>query len=215
VSAEPLLGAPRSGANAPAVHVRVSNADRNLKSRTAILAAAEQIMREEGYAAVSSRKIAARAGLKSQLVHYYFRTMDELFQELLRRVEEQFFLRLAQAVAAPRALRAVWELCKDADGPGLTNEFVAMAIHHEGLRSEIARSAERTRSIIVAQLERLLTDNAISQDAWSPLALAVMIDGTARLLVADAVLGTSMGHREAIALIERQITSLEQGTRPG
>ena len=52
-------------------------------TRQALLDAAEQVMREEGYAAVTSRRVAQRAGLKPQLVHYYFRTMDELFLALL------------------------------------------------------------------------------------------------------------------------------------
>ena len=51
----------------------------NSKTRTHLLDAAEQLMREEGYAAVTSRRVAAKAGLKPQLVHYYFRTMDDLF----------------------------------------------------------------------------------------------------------------------------------------
>jgi AcrR family transcriptional regulator len=44
------------------------------KSRAALLDATERIMLEEGYAAVSSRRVAERADLKPQLVHYYFRT---------------------------------------------------------------------------------------------------------------------------------------------
>ena len=53
--------------------------ERSTSPRAAILDATESIMLEEGYAAVSSRKVASRAGLTSQLLHYYFRTMDDLF----------------------------------------------------------------------------------------------------------------------------------------
>jgi AcrR family transcriptional regulator len=190
---------------------RVSNADRNLKSRTAILAAAQQIMREDGYAAVSSRRIAVRAALKSQLVHYYFKTMDELFLALFRDVEAQFFARLDRATASSRPLRAVWNVCKDIHGPRLTKEFVAMATHHESLRAEIARSAERTRGVFVAQLTHALAANGISQDAWPPLALAVLMDGAGRLLIADHTLGATAGHDEVIAFIETQIARLEPG----
>ena len=49
------------------------------KTRSSLLNAAESLMRESGYAAVTSRRLAAKAGLKPQLVHYYFRTMDDLF----------------------------------------------------------------------------------------------------------------------------------------
>src|SRR5262249_22294781 len=46
------------------------NSEESSGTRNAILDATEAIMREEGYAAVSSRRVAEKAGLKSQLVHY-------------------------------------------------------------------------------------------------------------------------------------------------
>src|ERR1700746_1245156 len=55
------------------------------EARGRLLDAAEQLMIEEGYAAVTSRRLAHKAGLKPQLVHYYFRTMEELFLEVFRR----------------------------------------------------------------------------------------------------------------------------------
>ena len=57
-------------------------------TRAQLLDAAEQLLLEEGYAAVTSRRVAAKAGLKPQLVHYYFRTMDDLFVEVFRRRAE-------------------------------------------------------------------------------------------------------------------------------
>ncbi len=59
------------------------------KNRVLLLDAAEQLMLEEGYAAVTSRRLASKAGLKPQLVHYYFRTMEELFLEVFRRRAEE------------------------------------------------------------------------------------------------------------------------------
>ena len=64
------------------------SAPRRRRPRGALLDAAEQLMLEEGYAAVTSRRVAAQAGLKPQLVHYYFRTMDDLFLAVFRRRAE-------------------------------------------------------------------------------------------------------------------------------
>src|SRR5271155_4449899 len=50
-----------------------------------LLDTAELIMREEGYPAVTTRRLAGRMGVSSQLVHYYFRSMDDLFLALMRR----------------------------------------------------------------------------------------------------------------------------------
>ena len=178
-------------------------------TRTAILDAAEQIMRDEGYTAVTSRKVAARAGLKSQLVHYYFGTMDELFLAVFQRVEQQHFARMAQALASKRPLSGLWALCIDSSGPRLTKEFVAMATHRAPLRKEIARSAERTRAIFTAVLTRIADERDLPHDSWPPAALAVLIDGAARLIVSERALGTCAGHDETIALIERHLDRVE------
>jgi AcrR family transcriptional regulator len=42
------------------------------------MGATESVMREEGYGALTSRHVAARAGLNQQTVYYYFETMDGL-----------------------------------------------------------------------------------------------------------------------------------------
>ena len=49
------------------------------RTRTALLDAAQELMLEEGYAAVSSRRVGAKAGMNPAMVHYYFGTMDGLF----------------------------------------------------------------------------------------------------------------------------------------
>ncbi len=53
-------------------------------TRLALIQAATEIMLEEGYAAVTSRRVAAKAGVKPPLVHYYFPSMDDLFLAALR-----------------------------------------------------------------------------------------------------------------------------------
>ncbi len=180
-------------------------------SRTAILDATEEIIREEGYAAVSSRKVASRAGLKSQLVHYYFGTMDDLFMAVLHRVEEQHFTRLAEAVASRTPLRALWALLSDANGPRLTKDFVALATHREPLRREIARSAERTRSIVTAVISKAMDERGISQAEFPPVVLAMLMDGAGRLMVSDVVLGNAHGHKETSVFVERWLDRLESG----
>ncbi len=102
-------------AGAPAGTARRLGAP-DAKNRTVLLDAAEQLMRDEGYAAVTSRRVAEQAGLKPQLVHYYFRTMDDLFLEMFRRGADriQHFHQLA--LRSPQPLWALWELNTDAAG---------------------------------------------------------------------------------------------------
>ena len=67
---------------------------------TRLLDATEEIILEEGYAAVSSRNVAARAGIQAPLLHYYFPTIDELFVAVLRRRSEPNVERMAAAMAS-------------------------------------------------------------------------------------------------------------------
>src|SRR5512147_1787923 len=113
------------------------------KTRAQLLDAAERLLLEEGYAAVTSRRVAAKAGLKPQLVHYYFRTMDDLFLEVFRRRAEENMARIERAVAADGSLRALWQLNADLRGAAFSIEFVALANHRKAIRAEIARYAER------------------------------------------------------------------------
>ena len=124
------------------------------KTRAQLLDAAELLLLEEGYAAVTSRRVAARAGLKPQLVHYYFRTMDDLFVEVFRRRAEENVARVERAIATDGSLRALWQLNADPRGARFNIEFVALANHRKAIRAEIARYAERFRA---AQLEAVTT----------------------------------------------------------
>lgn len=53
-----------------------------------ILAAAEQVFAEAGYAAASMAAIAERAGLPKANLHYYFGTKRQLYQRLLEHIIE-------------------------------------------------------------------------------------------------------------------------------
>lgn len=182
-------------------------------SRSAILDAAEAILRDEGYAAVSSRKVAVVAGLKSKLVHYYFQTMDDLFLALLHRVEEQHFQSLCTAVTSREPLRGLWKLSIDSKLPRLHKEFIALATHRDQLRIDIARSVERTRSIYTAVLNRTIEECRLDPLEFPPVALAIIMDGVARVIHSDKQLGASTGHTEIIAFIDRYLDRVESMPR--
>ena len=51
------------------------------ETRFRLLDITERVMIEDGYASVSSRRVAKDAGVTPALVHYYFATIDDLFLE--------------------------------------------------------------------------------------------------------------------------------------
>ncbi|SEG81467.1 DNA-binding transcriptional regulator, AcrR family [Thermomonospora echinospora] len=181
------------------------------KNRAVLLDAAERLMLEEGYAAVSSRRVARQAGLKPQLVHYYFRTMDELFLEVFRRRAEEGLREQARALAGDRPLRALWEFATQPEATGLTMEFAALANHRKSVRDEIARYAERFRAQEIQALTGVLERAGISADDCPPAAVAIFLTSLSRVVVMEKALGMSAGHDEAFAFVERRIHEIESG----
>ena len=128
------------------------------KNRVVLLDAAEQLLLEEGYAAVTSRRVADTAGLKPQLVHYYFRTMEDLFLAVFRRRAEEGLGVLTTALESPQPLWALWRFSTMPEATRLTMEFMGLANHRKALRAEIVYYAERFREeqnkAIATALER-------------------------------------------------------------
>lgn len=184
------------------------------KNRGLLLDAAEQLMLQEGYAAVTSRRLASRAGLKPQLVHYYFRTMEELFLEVFRRRAEEGLEVQAQALQSEQPLWAVWRFGTDPAFTQISMEFMALANHRKDMRAEIAYYAERfreeQRKAVAAALRRYGAEN----NDVPPVVWTVLMTSLSRFLVLEQAIGMSGGHAETVKLVESYLRRLEGDPRP-
>jgi len=179
------------------------------KNRGVLLDAAEQLMLEEGYAAVTSRRVAEKAALKPQLVHYYFRTMDDLFLAAFRRRAEEGLEVQAQALQSPQPLWALWRFSTDPAATAITMEFVALANHRKALKTEIAYYAERFREEQQKALSTVLQRYGVDPAQVPPLVWSVLITSVSRVLVMEQALGMSAGHAETVEFVERYLHRLE------
>jgi AcrR family transcriptional regulator len=179
------------------------------KTRAALLDAAQQLMRDEGYAAVTSRRVAAEAGLKPQLVHYYFRTMDDLFLALFRRGAERNLELQAKALASAQPLRALWAFSNDPAGTALTVEFTALANHRKAIRSEIADYAEQFRKQQADALSSVLADYGVDPQEFPAATVLVLMSSISRVLAMEQGLGVTAGHAETLQMVERWLARFE------
>jgi AcrR family transcriptional regulator len=182
---------------------RIGAEDSNTRAR--LLDAAELLLLEEGYAAVTSRRVAARAGLKPQLVHYYFRTMDDLFLEVFRRRAEQNIVRVERAVTADGSLRALWQLNADLGGAAFNIEFVALANHRKVIRAEIARYAERFRAAQLEAVTAALAEIGIAEDELPPIVALLVMTGLSQVMSLEDALGVTSGHDTTRAFVDRYL----------
>lgn len=184
------------------------------KNRGLLLDAAEQLMLEEGYAAVTSRRLANKAGLKPQLVHYYFRTMEDLFLEVFRRRAEEGLQVQAHLLQSAQPLWALWRFGTDPAFTRISMEFMALANHRKEMRAEIAYYAERfreeQRQAVTAALQRYEVE---SQDV-PPVVWTVLMTSLSRFLVLEQAIGMSGGHAETVELVEGYLRRLEGEPQP-
>ena len=174
----------------------------------AMLDGAEAILREEGHAALTSRRVAERIGVKQRLVYYYFRTMDDLATSLFRRMAERELARLKLAAAAERPLRAIWDIKLRSTDSRLVSEFMALAHRIDGLKREVVQFIEAARDIEVGVLSAAMKSKP-EVSSMGPTGLSVTITSLALLISRESDMGISAGHDEIMASLETLLDQLE------
>jgi AcrR family transcriptional regulator len=174
-----------------------------------MLDGAEAILREEGYAELTSRRIANRVGIKQQLVYYYFRTMDELMVEAFRRLAKRELERLEAALSSDRPLHEIWSVCIQTSDARLISEFMALANRSEGVRTEVIAYIEQSRRLEIAAINKAIVRRAGEQTGLPPVAIAFLATSAALAMNREAALGVSMGHAEIEQLIARSLAAFE------
>ena len=181
----------------------------NSKTRARLLDVTERLMLDEGYAAVSSRRVASEAGVTGALIHYYFPTLDDLFLATFRRGAERNLERHALALESDQPLRKLWEFSIEPIGGVLLIEFVALANHRKSIRREIANYARRFRRLQIELLTDKLKEYGIDPAELSAETLLVLIAGVSRSIVLEDGLGMTLGHEQTLEFVERWLERFE------
>ena len=178
-------------------------------THTAILDAAQTLMIEDGYAAVSARRVAVQAGIKPALVQYYFPTMDMLLLTLYRRAADLSIDNQIATLSSPQPLRALWMLSSDARYAALAIEFMALANHRKSIQAEIARYSKRARHLQAEALGNILQGTRFASPTFSAIGVSLILAGVARGLVMEEGLGIGEGHPDARAIVEAWLNEIE------
>lgn len=182
-------------------------------TRNALLDAAQHLMVTEGYAAATTRRVAAEAGVNSALVFYYFESLDGMFVALFQRGAERSFERLQRALASPQPLWSFWDLIHDASNSALTMELIALANHRKVIRQELAEYSRRFRRAQLDVLSAVLEGYGVDPQRWPAAAVVVILASISRYLLMEEAVGVDVGHAETEALVEDFIRSLEGARR--
>ena len=179
------------------------------------LDAAERLLVDIGYAAITTRRLADEAGANLGLVHYYFGSMEELFLQVLERFTDQLITRQRAMYGAPGPYIEKWREAMrylDDDRPyqKIWWELQAMAWNRPEFRPRVARVhkawCEAMRGAVAEALKRYkLEDGELSTDAWITLIVTVN-EG----IILERLSGIDRGHKELLAAIDRWLESKEK-----
>ncbi len=176
-------------------------------TRNALIDATQALLLEEGYAAVSSRKIGERAGVKSPLIHYYFATIDDLYLAVFRRSVENSLADHQAVLDSGRPLSALWEFSDDPRSR-LGNELTALANHRPAIRDELVSHGDRIREIEVTALTRHFERKGLKAGI-SPAVAAMLLSSVTRQMRVERSLGITNGHQETREYFERWLAQYD------
>jgi AcrR family transcriptional regulator len=178
----------------------------------AMLDAAEGILSEDGYGALTSRSIADRLGVKQRLIYYYFQTMDDLIVELFRRSASRARERLSEICSSEQPLRALWAIATHGNDPRLISEFMALASHIDQLKLEVVAFISEERAMQIEVLSAALERHA-GVPLLRPAAMALLASSLALALNREEHLGITAGHAQIADAVEALLDTLEPKSR--
>jgi AcrR family transcriptional regulator len=185
----------------------------------ALLDAAESLLVEVGYSAITVRKLADRAGVNHGLVHYYFGSMEEVFLQTLERFTDRLIARQQQLYAAERPFVDKWRTAMEYLRADFENgyqkvwfELQAMAWNHEEMRDRVAAVLCRWIDVLVPAFDLGLDELGVDKTRFPTAAVVSLVTTFNQGVMLEHLSGVTTGHDELLAMIDRWLTDQENGT---
>jgi AcrR family transcriptional regulator len=173
----------------------------------ALLDATERLLVTDGYAKISTRRVAQEARVNPGLVHYYFGSMEELLMQVLERFTAGLIERQRAMYSADGPFiekwRAAWRYHEQdlaAGYPKLWFELQAMAWNEPRLRERLVAVNEEWRAVLGEALAQARDEVPIGgAPVGAVVALVMMLAQGAQL---ERLLGIDQGHGELLDWID-------------
>ena len=177
----------------------------------ALLDAAERLLLELGYAKVTTRRVAAEAGLNHGLVHYYFGSVENLLVHVLERFTERLTARQRALYADPeipflekwrQAMRYL--VGEDVEYEKVWLELQALAWNHPELRDRVAQVNGEWRVVLTDAFAEPRRRYGIEMPLDALVSLVMTFNEG---IILERAQGITTGHRELLAWIDGWLES--------
>jgi TetR/AcrR family transcriptional regulator len=182
------------------------------KPEEALLDAAERLLVEVGYAGITTRRLAAEAGVNHGLVHYYYGSLENLLVQVLERFTARMIERQRAMYAAEMPFIEKWRtamryLVADSDYQKVWWELQALAWNRPELREHVAHVDDEWRAVLTEAFA----------DPHQRYGLELPLDALVSLVItfnAGVILqrlaGITTGHQELLDWIDGWIERKEK-----
>jgi TetR/AcrR family transcriptional regulator len=168
------------------------------KTRSRLIDEALKLLAEEGVAALTARRLAQRLELSFQIVHYYFKSMDDLLIAVIGQSIVAVLESLKSAALSDNPLSALIELHRGPASVAMGLEFEIYANRRPAVREAVKRYIDLFRQAELDVVSSHLKLHDLDEDLPS-LAMTVIITSACRVLALEDGIGVTQGHEEALA----------------
>ena len=174
-----------------------------------LLDATERVLQAHGYLGITSQSVAEEAGVKRQLVFYYFQNVDEMILTAFSRRMNATLAKIEQAGKSERPVHAIWDAYQNAFDARLIFEYTALANHNEAIRHVISEFVEKIRNKKVSIIKKAYRDKNIASDMIPPDVVAFLISCITMSLTREEGMGTSISHKSTRDTVRKFLDLLE------
>jgi TetR/AcrR family transcriptional regulator len=180
----------------------------------AFLDAAERLLLEVGYAKVTTRRVAAEAGLNHGLVHYYFGSVENLLVRVLERFTERLTARQRAMYADPdvpflekwrQAMRYL--VGEDVEYEKIWLELQALGWNHPELRERVVLVSAEWRAVLTEAFAEPRERYGIEMPLDALVSLVMTFNEG---IILERAQGVSTGHAELLAWIDGWLEAKER-----
>lgn len=172
----------------------------------------------DGYANITTRKLAVEANANHGLVHYYFGSMEELFMRVLERFTDRIIQRQRTMYASPnvpfiekwRTAMKYIDADLEAGYPKIYYELQAMAWNRPEFRERIAHVFEQWDNVLTEAITRAAKEYGVDRKSFPPEAISVLVRTFNLGILLERLSGFDKGHDELLKMIDKLLQRFER-----
>lgn len=177
-------------------------------TRQHLIDLAEKMIAEEGCDAVTARRLSEQLGLKRQIIHYYFHSIEDLIIAVIRRQGDRLRERITASLDDRETPESLWR--PGSPSAASVFEIIARATRRKPIRDEISRYLLEFRLLRAEAISRQLKRNGI-EPTVPPIVVATILTAVGQALALEEGIGVTVGHQETRRYIETWLSEVQKG----